>query len=64
MIDLKNDEKSIVNNKVYSRLKGLFLSISKKNLDRGNYLRFILDLVEFILTFKMKKALGYIFRKL
>ena len=64
MIDLKNDEKSIVNNKVYSRLKGLFLSISKKNLDRGKYLRFILDLVEFILTFKMKKALGYIFRKL
>jgi len=64
MSDLEDGDKIVIHNRVYSRLKGLFISVSKKTLNRKKYLRFIIDLFDFLLTFKMKKVLGFIFREL
>ena len=63
MSDLEDGDKRVIHNKVYSRLKGLFISVSKKTLKRKKYFRFIMDLFEFLLTFKKKKALGFILRE-
>lgn len=55
--DLNVVEKSIIKNRVYSRLKTLFISLSKKNFNYGNYLQFIRDIFDFLLIFRMKKFL-------
>tara|TARA_Y100000590_G_scaffold290013_2_gene326442 strand:- start:12761 stop:13669 length:909 start_codon:yes stop_codon:yes gene_type:complete len=64
MDDLKKEEINIICNRIYSQLKGLFISVLKIHLNNGKYFQFVIDLLEFVMTFKMRKAIGYIFRQL
>ncbi len=61
---LSKEEKRYIYNRVYAKFKKLFISVSKKNLKRRKYFQLIIDLLEFILAFRMKKAIGLIFREL
>ena len=62
--DLKEKEKSFIKNHIYSKLKKLFINVSQKNLNNGNYFSVLIDLFEFVLTFKMKKTFSYIIKSL
>ena len=58
--DLTTEEKNIVKNKVYARLKTLILPICENNLNNRNYMQFLKDIIDFLLTFRMRKAIKYL----
>ena len=64
MLDLDESEKRIIQNRIYARMKKLFIVIGKSNLDQKQYLRMFKDCFKFIKTFQFKKAIGFIYKEL
>ena len=56
MSDLKEDEKQVIQNRVYGRLKRLLIKIGKSKLVQKQYLQLFRDCFQFIRVFRSKKA--------
>ena len=62
--DLKKEEKIIIHNKVYSKIKNLFKQIMDKNRQDKLLFRTIFYSVHFILTFRTRKSISAALRTL
>ena len=62
--DLDNNEISIIHNKIYSRLKFLFVYVLRKKVDNYEYINAFLIALKFLWTFKMKKAVGFVIKEI
>ena len=56
--DLKKEEKIFIHNKVYSKIKSLFLQIMEKNRQDKLLFRLLFYAVHFILIFKTRKSIS------
>ena len=56
--DLKEEEKSHINNKVYSKIKGLFIQIMARNRQEEFFFRTIYYCIHFIFTFRTRKSIS------
>ena len=61
MSDLDDGDKRVINNRVYSWLRKLFVDILKSNMDGKKYIWLILDCFQFIWTFQSKKAVSFLY---
>ena len=62
--DLENNEISIIINKIYSRLKFLLVYVLKKKVDNNEYANAFRIVLKFLLTFKMRKAVGFVIKEI
>lgn len=62
--DIENFEKKNIKSRIYSKLKNYFVFICKNNLNKKKYYSFIIDIIEFMITFKSKKILGVLIQEL
>ena len=62
--DLKEKEKSFIRNRVYSRIKGLYIHIMKENIKSQNLLHIIYYCIHFIVTFRTRKSISVALRAL
>lgn len=58
---LRNKKKDIIHHNLYSKCKILIIKILKNNLIEKNYFRYMKNLFEFIWTFRMIKAVKYLY---
>ena len=61
MNDIDQIDKNFINNKLYAKLKVLFIIISQNSLKSKRYFQFVIGFIEFLSIFRMKKAIKYIF---
>ena len=62
--DLKEEEKSHIHNRVYSKIKVLFIQVMEKNIHSKYFFRTIYYCIHFILTFKTRKSISVALRVL
>ena len=60
--DLKKEEKIIIHNKVYSKIKSLLIKIIEDNRKERNIFQNIYYIFHFILIFRTRKAVSHIIR--
>ena len=62
--DLEESEKRVIQNRIYSKLKKLIINIGRLNISKKQYLRLIINCVQFIWTFQSKKTVGFFYKEL
>ena len=62
--NLKEKEKSFIRNRVYVKIKGLFIQIMKENKKNQNFLYIIYYCIHFIVTFRTRKSISVALRAL
>ena len=63
-LNLNKEVRKLIHNRLYSQLKHLFIKISQVNLKEKNYFSFIIDSIQFLFIFKMKKTLRFMISEL
>jgi len=61
--DLEKYQKILVINKIYSRLKNLLTIVLQEKKQNREYFNSLKYLFNFVFTFRLKKALGFVFKK-
>jgi len=64
MSSLEACEKKVIHNRIYSWLKISFVNLVKSNFHRKRYIRLIVDSLQFICTFRSKKAISFLYKEL
>jgi hypothetical protein len=62
--DLEESEKRVIQNRIYSKLKKLIINIGRLNISKKQYLRLIINCVQFIWAFQSKKTVGFFYKEL
>ena len=62
--DLEENEKRVIQNRIYSKLKKLIINIGRLNISKKQYLRLIINCVQFIWAFQSKKTVGFFYKEL
>ena len=63
-LNLNKEVRKLIHNRLYSQLKNLFIKISQVNLKEKNYISFVIDSIQFLFIFKMKKTLRFMISEL
>ena len=63
-LNLNKEVRNLIHNRLYSQLKNLFIKISQVNLKEKNYISFVIDSIQFLFIFKMKKTLRFMISEL
>ncbi len=64
ILNLNKEVRKLIHNRLYSQLKNLFIKISQVNLKEKNYISFVIDSIQFLFIFKMKKTLRFMISEL
>ena len=62
--DLINEERAIISNRVYAKIKYLFLEIIRKSIQEKKIFQAIINSLYFILTFKTRKSISTAYKAL
>ena len=62
--NLSKDDKTIIKNKIYSRLKHFLIEILIEKKIEGKNVNALGYLIKFLMVFRMKKAVGFFFRNI
>ncbi|MBC8256517.1 MAG: glycosyltransferase family 2 protein [Candidatus Marinimicrobia bacterium] len=64
ILNLNKEVRELIHNRLYSQLKNLFIKISHVSLKEKKYISFLIDSIQFLFIFKMKKTLRFIISEL
>ncbi len=62
--DIEKSERTLIRNKIYSRLKNLLTVVLKKKIEEGKHINVMKIVFSFILTFRLRKAISFIIREI